>query len=207
MFDLNSNRSEDPAKKKELQEKLLWKGIELLNQEGLSALTMRRLAEECDTSTHMIYTLFDGKKGLIESIYRNGTKYLLEQYEKVPRDLPPLERLKHYAQHYRNFAIDNAILYDVVHSSQTSDDLLQKDVEVYRIIRQVVEECIEEGLLGEFDPDAITRSLFAAAHGAISLEIAGFYKDQDIDPEDEYWESLVSTFNGYVEEDRVKLPA
>jgi hypothetical protein len=42
-----------------------------------------------------------------------------------------------------------------------------------------VQACIEAGVFEPGDPQAVAEVLWAATHGAVSLELAGFFGDED----------------------------
>lgn len=205
MFDSSLIESSDEvSENEELHNELLLKTVELLKEGGPSAITMRRLASECDTSTHMIYKLFEGKRGLIEEIYKIGRKMLLKRYKTVSKDQPLLQRIYEYTQVYRGFALEFPELYEAIHSSSAPQKLMKKRVEVFEIFREAVEEGMEAGYFHEkYDPVQITSSVFAAAHGAISLKISGFYEDQNDDPRYQHDEAVWSVLNGYSTEDQL----
>lgn len=56
----------------------------ILSTEGAAALTVRRVAQELDASTKVIYTLFDGKDGLADALYEEGCVQIRTAFEGVP---------------------------------------------------------------------------------------------------------------------------
>src|ERR1044071_7998227 len=57
----------------------------LLMQEGAGPLTVRRIAQELECSTKVIYTLFGNKDGLANELYREGYARLRQTLGQVPR--------------------------------------------------------------------------------------------------------------------------
>jgi AcrR family transcriptional regulator len=206
MFDLSETASRDLDDEKKLRKELLETTVRLLREEGPSALKMRRLADECDTSTYKIYSTIGGKTDLILEIFEVGEQFLEDRLKEVSRDLSPVARLYRLGRVYRDFALENQALYDAIHSQNAPEGLVGQSV-VFDLIKEVVESCVEDGVLPEdVDPEQVTRSLCAAAHGAVSLEITGFYDSNEQKASEEYDEAIRTAFDGYRVDDPTELP-
>src|SRR5262245_63011225 len=57
---------------------------QILMHEGAGAITVRRIAQELDCSTKVIYTLFGSKEGLANELYREGFERLRYALGQVP---------------------------------------------------------------------------------------------------------------------------
>lgn len=205
MLDRLKEPGTDASGHEELRGRLLERAVDLLEDEGASALTMRRLAEECETTTHMIYTLFGNKAGLVEEVFELGRRLVQERCQRVPDDLPPVERLYRLGRVYHEFAREHGTLYEAVYSSDATREFGWRS-DLFEYFREAVEACREAGHLGEeIEPIRVTISLLAAAHGAISLELAGFFEDEK-QASDHYDAAVRAAFDGYRVEDPTELP-
>src|SRR3954462_11276186 len=97
-----------------LRRALLDTASRLLVKEGPSALTMRRLANAAGCSTTVLYTVFGGKDGIAEALYREGFLRFAKRLAAVPANKDPLARLLALGHAYRDNALDNPTYYRVM---------------------------------------------------------------------------------------------
>jgi AcrR family transcriptional regulator len=150
----------------------------LLEAEGPEALTMRRIAAEAGCSTIVLYTMFGGKPGVAEGLWREGFDRLRRAMERVEAD-DPLGRLTALGQAYRANALANRPYYAVMFQRpipgfEPSADAYADSLRPLRILVDAVAGCIRAGVFRAADPAHVAGVLWAAAHGAVSLELAGY---------------------------------
>jgi AcrR family transcriptional regulator len=150
----------------------------LLEAEGPEALTMRRIAAEAGCSTSVLYTMFGGKPGVAEGLWREGFDRLRQAMERVEAD-DPLGRLTALGQAYRASALANRPYYAVMFQRpipgfEPSAEAYADSLRPLGILVDAVADCIRAGLFRPADPDHVAGVLWAAAHGAVSLELAGY---------------------------------
>lgn len=189
----------------ELHSRIIETSMEILRREGNEGLSLRAIARESETSTQMIYTIFGGKDSLVEAIYEEGSRRLVERFESVPEDQPSLVRLYEMGQEYRSYALENQALYEALYSSTISEEEIVKKTEVFTIFRDAIEDCFEDGLLTHANPDVITESFWAAAHGSIGLELSGYYENEE-NARRAYDEVIRAVFDGFRVEDPTEIP-
>ncbi|MFE1805643.1 TetR/AcrR family transcriptional regulator [Streptomyces sp. NPDC059533] len=154
--------------------------IDLLVTEGPAALTMRRIASGIGASTKVLYTMFGGKEGLVDALYREGFARLRRAQQRVPRAEDPLTRLDDLATAYRAHALAEPAYYRVMFEQAVPG--YRPGVEALGVAESAfdasvaaVQACIDSGAFGPGDAHEISKLLWAAAHGAVSLEIAGHF--------------------------------
>jgi AcrR family transcriptional regulator len=150
----------------------------LLETEGPQALTMRRIAAEVGCSTTVLYTALGGKTGIAEALWREGFDRLNSALANVSGD-GPLQRLAALGRAYRANALANRSYYSIMF--QRSIPGFQPSAEAYRdslrtltFLVEAVKECISASMFRPGDPTHIATVLWAAVHGAVSLELAGY---------------------------------
>lgn len=154
----------------------------LLEAEGPGALTMRRIAGEVGCSTSVLYTMFGGKAGVAEGLWREGFDRLrdaLHDALQAPDGSDPLHRLTVIGRAYRANALANASYYAVMFQRpipgfEPSAEAYAASLEALQVLVDAVADCIDAGVFRPQDPAHIARVLWAAAHGAVSLELAGY---------------------------------
>ncbi|MFJ9456243.1 TetR/AcrR family transcriptional regulator [Kitasatospora sp. NPDC101447] len=154
--------------------------IDLLVTEGPAALTMRRIATGIGASTKVLYTMFGGKEGLVDALYREGFARLRRVQQQVPRAEDPLTHLNDLAAAYRAHALAEPAYYRVMFEQtmpgfRPSAEALGAAEGAFDASVAAVQACIDSGVFGPGDAHEISKLLWAAAHGAVSLEIAGHF--------------------------------
>jgi AcrR family transcriptional regulator len=150
----------------------------LLEIEGPHALTMRRIAGAVGCSTSVVYTMFGGKAGVAEALWRDGFERLGAALAAVEGD-EPLGRLAAMGQAYRANALANRSYYGVMFGRpipefEPSPGAYAESLRPLQLLSDAVADCMEAGVFRDGDPRHVARVLWAAAHGAVSLELAGY---------------------------------
>ncbi len=150
----------------------------LLEAEGPDALTMRRIAAEVGCSTSVLYTMFGGKSGVAEGLWREGFERLRQALEQAD-GADPLGRLAAMGRAYRENALANRAYYAVMFQRpipgfQPSAEAYAESLRPLQLLVGAVADCIDAGVFRAADPAHIAGVLWAAAHGAVSLELAGY---------------------------------
>lgn len=150
----------------------------LLEAEGPDALTMRRIAAEVGCSTSVLYTMFGGKSGVAEGLWLEGFERLRQALERAEGD-DPLDRLAAMGRAYRANALANRAYYAVMFQRpipgfQPSAQAYAESLRPLQLLVDAVTDCMQAGVFRAADPAHVAGVLWAAAHGAVSLELAGY---------------------------------
>ncbi|TQS44996.1 TetR/AcrR family transcriptional regulator [Cryptosporangium phraense] len=155
----------------------------LLVSEGPQALTMRKVSGEIGCSTTVLYTMFGGKDGLAEALYREGfarlRARLVAAVDAAGDD--PAERLAATARAYRENALAERAYYGVMFGQAIpgftpSAEALAESKRAFDVLGESV-AALGGGRAPEPDVDP-TNLLWAVAHGVVSFELAGHYPDE-----------------------------
>jgi AcrR family transcriptional regulator len=157
----------------------------LLLEEGPGALTMRRVAGTVGCSTTVLYTQFGGKEGLADALYREGFERLRRRLVAADGGLDPRARLGALADAYRANALAERGYYGVMFQQaipgfQPSPASLAVAGASLEVLAEAVQDAMDAGLLRPGDPRALAEVLWAAVHGAVSLELAGHFPDPEV---------------------------
>ncbi len=176
-----SLRSAQPARIEDLaqraraeQQRLVVRAAcELLREDGPNALNVRELASKVSASTTIIYTLFGGREGLLDALWRDGLDRLADAFEKV-ENRDSLIGLAGLARAYRSFAINNREFYIAVAATPRSS-VPVRDTRPFQILLQAVRGCMNRGLLPKAPADAVADAFWGLVHGMVSLELGGHF--------------------------------
>jgi len=170
-----------------LRQGMLDAATRLLTEEGPAALTVRRVAEAVNCSTTLLYSLFGGKDGLANELYLEGFARLKAAFadaavqaakkKSAPQGLEPL--LLH-AKVYHEYAKRNPSYYMVMFGDAIAGfvppvESRNQAWESLAALIDTFEQVMESGALPKSNPTAAARLLWAAMHGAVSLELKGYY--------------------------------
>jgi AcrR family transcriptional regulator len=166
----------------------------LLEGEGPQALTMRRIAGDVGCSTSVLYSMFGGKAGVAEALWCEGFERLEAALAAVEGD-DPLVRLAGLGQAYRACALANRSYYAVMFARaipgfDPSPVAYEVSLRPLHLLTETVADCVAAGVFRPVDPAHAARVLWAASHGAVSLELAGY--EGAIDPEACYQDLLAA---------------
>lgn len=170
-----------------LRQGMLDAATRLLTEEGPSALTVRRVAEAVNCSTTLLYSLFGGKDGLANELYLEGFARLKGEFyaasaqaakKKASKD--GLEPLWLHARVYHQYAKRNPSYYMVMFGDAIAGfvppvESRKKAWESFEVLIDAFDACMKSGALPPSNPTAAARLLWAAMHGAVSLELKGYY--------------------------------
>jgi AcrR family transcriptional regulator len=168
-----------------LRRTLLDAASRLLVAEGPQALTMRRVAGAVGCSTTVLYTAFGSKDGLADALFREGFERLRRRLEAVAPADDPLARLTALAHAYRESALASRSYYGVMFQQaipgfRPSAASLAAAGASLEVLTDAVRGCMDAGVLRAGDPRTVAEVLWAAVHGAVSLELAGHFPDPEV---------------------------
>lgn len=168
-----------------LRQGMLDAATRLLTEEGPAALTVRRVADAVNCSTTLLYSLFGGKDGLANELYLEGFARLKEAFRAAAAQSPTkkgdgLAPLRLHARVYHDYARRNPSYYMVMFGDAIAGfvppvESRNKAWESLAVLIDTFDACMKSGALPPSSPTAAARLLWAAMHGAVSLELKGYY--------------------------------
>lgn len=158
----------------------------VLQDEGPAALTIRRIAQAVNTSTKAIYTHFGGKDGLLDAVYLEGFAGLGRSMSAAPTGASPPDRLRAMCVAYRDYARARPAFYNVMFGDMgrayhASVESRRKAAETFAILKHAIQASLNAQAADHAPVSAglVTRMLWAAMHGVVSLELRGLLAGPD----------------------------
>jgi AcrR family transcriptional regulator len=170
-----------------LRQGMLDAATRLLTEEGPAAMTVRRVADAVNCSTTLLYSLFGGKDGLANELYLEGFARLkaaftaaAEQAAKKKGAQDGLAPLLLHARVYHDYAKRNPSYYmvmfgDAIAGFVPPPESRKQAWESLAVLIETFDTAMKNGTLPKSNPTAAARLLWAAMHGAVSLELKGYY--------------------------------
>jgi len=137
---------------------------EILEHEGLDALSMRRIADRLGIRAPSIYKHLLDKQALESALISAGFEEQAERFEAAVRDADDSEPLAAIGEAYRDFAAEHPHLYRLMTERPLDRSQLTPGVE------QRANAPLLEAVGGDEERASAAR---AFAHGMISLEHSG----------------------------------
>jgi AcrR family transcriptional regulator len=180
-----------------VRDELLHAAVAILNEDGPDGLQTRKIASAAGTSTMAVYTYFGGMPGLIAAITEEG----LRQFDAamtMPPTSDPVADLMATGLAYRRYAIERPHMYRLMFGSTSAhginapahDVLTLSLAEIndhYPSFAHVVRGVHRSMLAGRIAAGsgaddatvvAVAAQFWAAIHGFVMLELAGYYGAQ-----------------------------
>jgi AcrR family transcriptional regulator len=158
-----------------LRHRLLDRAGELLSTDGPSALSLRKLAADVNTSTTAVYSLFGGKPALLEALYDEAFSRFGARLAAVPITDDPAEDLIQIGIAYRESALADPQFYAVMFGKvvEHTHAMSKAAMRTFRPVIDAVRRGVEQEVLRADDPELIALSAWGLAHGLVSLELGG----------------------------------
>ncbi|MDD5053028.1 MAG: TetR/AcrR family transcriptional regulator [Sulfuricurvum sp.] len=165
-----------------LKESLLETALEMVDTEGLEAITLRELTQRLGTSRSAVYRHFDSKETLIIGVIQKGYADLDLLFTPIFQDRTHsvAERFEMMGRAYLEFAIEHPNLYRLLfgenyrHEREEACDYKDENqaTGLYALIGLLL-EAQEEGIIAKIDPIVQAATVWASIHGLASLMIDG----------------------------------
>jgi AcrR family transcriptional regulator len=171
-----------PASKKktyhhgDLKNALIEAGADILSREGVSALSLRKVAQKAGVSHAAPYAHFADKQALIAAISTAGYQKLYEQIAHAADRYrsEPLRRFVEASWAYVQFALDEpdqfkVTLSGMIEKEQDYPAFVETAKQTFGLVVEVVEQCQQAGILQPGASDLTAVSVWALIHGFVTL--------------------------------------
>jgi len=164
----------------DLKNALINAGVEILSQEGVGGLSLRKVAQRAGVSHNAPYSHFPDKQSLIAAISTEGFKQLYEELDAAISSSPddPRRQLQEGAWAYAQFAINNTDTFKIMFSGvlekeKEYPDLVQISHNTFDIVVELARACQEAGFLRSAPPEICAVAVWGQIHGVVSLMLEG----------------------------------
>src|ERR1700730_10111440 len=178
------------------REQLIEAGIRLLEQHGPQALQVRKVAAEVGASTMAVYTYFGGMAGLIDAIAGEAFARFGRALTEVPETDDPVADFLAMGIAYRRFALANPQRYQLIFGIGSPGEPTDRtDVTVtgtaparadralsFEALLHAVRRMTAAGRIRDDGELPIAGRMWSVIHGAVMLELAGFFGHEDHGP-------------------------
>jgi AcrR family transcriptional regulator len=151
----------------------------IVGEHGLSALSVRAVADAAHTTTRAVYSTFGSKDGLIEALAQTAFEFLSAEIEKLPETDDPIRDAVDVAvKVFRRLALDHPVLYRI--AFQRVAPALRAGAQVtaarqraFAHLQSKIRRMEDAGLLGRTSLQEATIAIEAMMEGLANAELRG----------------------------------
>ncbi|MUL79866.1 TetR/AcrR family transcriptional regulator [Mycolicibacterium sp. CBMA 226] len=171
----------------ETRRQLIEAGIAILERDGLQALSVRKLAAEVGTSTMVVYTHFGSMAGVVDALSAEIFARFGDALASVPHTDDPVADFFSMGAAYRRFALKNPQHYQLMFGTAVPASLsnCRTDLTVtghatsrdasFQTLCASVRRMTDAGRIRNDGEAAVAGRIWSICHGAVMLEMAGFF--------------------------------
>lgn len=167
--------------KEEVRGRILDAARELFAEQGVEAVSMRKIADRIDYTATALYFHFRDKDALLRELCAHDFLAFTTRFMTLAKVQDPIERLRGLGEAYVEFAVTHphhfllmfmtprlpSVVPDGVHRGNPQED-------VYAFLRETVRDGVRQGRFRKDlrGVELVTQTVWAAVHGVATLEIA-----------------------------------
>ncbi|MEO6869673.1 MAG: TetR/AcrR family transcriptional regulator [Ginsengibacter sp.] len=149
--------------------------LQIVKEEGLSSLSMRKIADKIEYTAPIIYEYFNSKDAILTELTSMGFSKLANQMEEAAIQLSdPAQQLKAMWMAYWNFAFAEEELYQIMFGIEASCCMKNACPQVQRPSKMMlnkIEEIVPAGKRSQEYIDKKYFTLWSVVHGLISINM------------------------------------
>ncbi len=166
----------------ETRDDILRVARQIVIEGGAERLTVREVARRADFAPSALYRYFeDGRAGILTALAKRSIGVLERHLGRVPRELPPADRIVAMGEAYLCFAREHPEEVRLLFDSLTAiepldlehpDEAFLAPTGVYRLLESALREGIAEGAfrIAEKDLMLVMHGAWALVHGLAVVE-------------------------------------
>lgn len=164
--------------KEEVRSLILETAWKQIHEEGVQALSIRKVADAIEYSVPVIYSHFECKDALLKEFVQKGYRLLTEHLQAAKaQHVQPSAQLEAMADAYWEFACTNREYYQIMFGLGIPNCEMARTVPEVGAFGNLVQSVIREAIAGSKHPDANVflkyQSYWSILHGIISIRLHG----------------------------------
>lgn len=167
----------------EQREKILGCACDLYLADGLEGFSMRKLARSVGVTAPALYRHYESREHVLTDMVREAYGEFTGTLYRALEGRTALERFLRAGEGYLDFALKNARWYQLlfIAPEQLGMGSLPGDIEamgcaIHQFWVDRVRECQDAGILRDGDPLQLSLTMWAHAHGMITLYHHGHFR-------------------------------
>ena len=162
------------------KDKILARACELYLTDGLEGFSMRKLAKSVGVTAPALYRHYESKESLLVAVVGEAYRMFAQYIYRALAGPTPDARLYRAGHEYLQFALENPEMYEMLYIAPRHIGLEEYPLEIAEVAAATgqfwqdrIRECIQAGIFREGDPDELSLTMWAHAHGLITIYLRG----------------------------------
>jgi len=167
----------------EQRERILACACDLYLAEGLDGFSMRKLARDVGVTAPALYRHYESREHVLADVVREAYAEFTGKLYRALEGSTALDRFFRAGDGYLEFALKHARWYQILFTAperlgmtKLPDDIEAMGCAVHQFWVDRVRECQDAGILRAGDPMQISLTMWAHAHGLVSLYHHGHFR-------------------------------
>lgn len=165
------------------RDKILGCACDLYLKHGLDGFSMRKLARQVGVTAPALYRHYESRDHVLADVVREAYREFAASLYHALEGRTALERMARAGEAYLDFALQHPRWYQLlfIAPEQMGMEALPEDIEamgcgIHQFWVDRVRECQDAGILRAGDPAEISTTMWAHAHGMLSLHHHGHFR-------------------------------
>lgn len=191
------------AQKREIRQQIRKAAATLYAENGIANISARAVAEEAGVSVGTLYAYFENLSELMQSLWREPTRRLVNHMEILARDIGcPKARLNALLDAYVNFAVNqqsvfrSAFLYVRPENQSAPKKVPLQDDQFFQLFCQTLRDGQDQDLFRKGEVAQLVQIIVSAVHGSIALPV-NFHR-LDLDDTEQVPRQMIDTMMEWV---------
>lgn len=188
------------------REEILSAACDLLASGGLDGLSMRKLATQLGVTAPALYRHYESKEMVLVDVVGEAFKVFAQYLYRALDGRTAVERFSLTGRSYLAFALEHPRYYALLHEAHEmiGHDALPHEATdhacaVGQFMVDRVREGMECGMLKAGPPETVARTIWAHAHGLVSIYHRGLFRIEEAEFRDLFLESGWCLMEGLAE--------
>ena len=158
------------------QEQILESACRLYLSDGFEGFSMRKLAREVGVTAPALYKYYGSKEDVLAAVVAEGYRQFSQHLYRALEGRTPGERLAMAAQGYLQYSLEHSSFYEAMYTApemigmeRLPEEITQQGCAIGQFWADRVRECMDAGLLREGDAMAVSTTMWAHAHGLVTI--------------------------------------
>jgi AcrR family transcriptional regulator len=179
---------------------------DLLVSGGLDGLSMRKLAMQLGVTAPALYRHYENKEAVLVDVVGEAFKVYAQYVYRALDGRTPVERFRLTGQWYLAFALEHPQYYALLHAAHEimgnqalPHEATDHAYAVGQFMVDRVREAMECGMLKAGPPETVAWTMWAHAHGLVSIYHRGLFRIEEAEFRDLFLESSWRLMEGLAE--------
>ena len=188
------------------RDEILSAACDLLVTGGLDGLSMRKLAAQLGVTAPALYRHYESKETVLVDVVGEAFKVFAQYLYRAVEGRTPIERFSLTGRSYLAFALEHPQYYALLHAAHeiVGRDALPHEATdhasaVGQFMVDRVREGMECGMLKPGPPETVARTIWAHAHGLVSIYHRGLFRIDEAEFRQLFLESSWRLMEGLAE--------